>query len=106
MSGADYKQKVFVTPFMNGTQVGPASIDVRLGSSIVIPKRTFVGSHDITDQSQAKLVERKLYDKIRLKYHSAFVLHPHQLILAVTLEYLSLPKEIFCQVASRSSWGR
>jgi dCTP deaminase len=47
-----------------------------------------------------------LYDRIRLKYHSEFVLHPNQLILAVTLEYVSLPFNIFCQIASRSSWGR
>lgn len=105
MSGADYKQKLVVTPLMNSAQVGPASIDVRLGSSIIIPKRTFVGSHDVTDPDQVQQVERRLYDRIRLKYHSAFVLHPNQLILAVTLEYVSLPSNVFCQVASRSSWG-
>jgi dCTP deaminase len=106
MSHTDYKQKLLVTPLLSRDQFGPASIDIRLGSSIIVPRRTFVGSHDVTDKKMVRQVERRLYDRIRLKYHSEFVLHPNQLILAVTLEYISLPFDIFCQVASRSSWGR
>src|SRR5258708_30605317 len=87
----DYSKKLIVTPLLSPTQIGPASIDIRLGSSIVIPRRTFVGSHDVTDPQQAQQVEKRLYDRCRLKYHSEFVLHPNQLILAVTLEYVSLP---------------
>ena len=106
MSHTDYTQKLLVTPLLSQDQIGPASVDVRLGSSIIIPRRTFVGSHDVTDKKRVHQVEKRLYDRFRLKYHSEFVLHPNQLVLAVTLEYISLPFDIFCQVASRSSWGR
>ena len=106
MQEPDYKSKLVVTPILTEKQFGPGSIDVRLGSSIIIPKRTFVASHDVTDREQASQVEKRVYDQIRMKYHSEFILHPNQLILAVTLEYLSIPVGIFCQVASRSSWGR
>jgi dCTP deaminase len=106
MAQHDYAKKLMVTPLLSESQIGPTSIDVRLGSSIIIPKRTFVASHDVTDPDQAKQVEKRLYDRCRLKYRSEFVLHPNQLILAVTLEYVSLPLKVFCQVASRSSWGR
>lgn len=102
----DYDQKLVVTPLLSENQIGPGSIDVRLGSSIIVPRRTFVASHDVTDETQIQQVERRLYDRVRLKYHSEFILHPNQLILAVTLEYLSIPSDLFCQVASRSSWGR
>jgi dCTP deaminase len=102
----DYTKKLVVTPLLSESQIGPGSIDIRLGSSIVIPRRTFVSSHDVTNPEQAQQVEKRLYDRCRLKYHSEFVLHPNQLILAVTLEYVSLPLEVFCQIASRSSWGR
>lgn len=102
----DYDRKLLVTPLLTEDQIGPASIDIRLGSSIIIPRRTFVGSHDVTDRKRVEQVERRLYERIRLKYHSEFVLHPNQLILASTLEYVSLPFDVFCQVASRSSWGR
>lgn len=106
MSNPDYKEKLLITPLLSAKQIGPASVDIRLGSSIAVPRRTFVGSHDVTDAKRARQVEKRLYDRIRLKYHSEFVLHPNQLILAVTLEYVSLPFKIFGQVASRSSWGR
>lgn len=63
-------------------------------------------SRNVTDKCRVRQVKGRLYDRIRLKYHSEFVLHPNQLVLVVTLEYLSLPFNVFCQVASRSSWGR
>jgi dCTP deaminase len=106
MSIAEYKDKLLITPLLSQSQIGPGSVDVRLGSSIVIPRRVFVGSHDVTDRGRVRQVERRLYDRVRLNYHSEFILHPNQLILAVTLEYVSLPFNVFCQVASRSSWGR
>ena len=102
----DYSKKLVITPLLSESQIGPASIDIRLGSSIVIPRRTFVSSHDVTNPEQARQVEKRLYDRCRLKYNSEFILHPNQLILAVTLEYVSLPLKVFCQIASRSSWGR
>ncbi|MBI5386334.1 MAG: dCTP deaminase [Verrucomicrobia bacterium] len=103
---AEYGRKLIVTPLLSPNQIGPASIDVRLGSSIIVPRRTFVASHDVTDPRRVEQVEKRLYDRVRLRYHSEFILHPNQLILAATLEYISLPKSVFCQVASRSSWGR
>lgn len=103
---ADYSEKLIVTPLLSSKQIGPASIDIRLGSSIIVPRRTFVSSHDVTDRERVEQVEKRLYDRLRLKYHAKFVLHPNQLILAATLEYLSLPVTVFCQIASRSSWGR
>ena len=102
----DYSKKLVITPLLSESQIGPTSIDIRLGSSIVIPRRTFVSSHDVTNPKQARQVEKRLYDRCQLKYHTEFVLHPNQLILAVTLEYVSLPLKVFCQIASRSSWGR
>ena len=102
----DYRKKLLITPLLDENQIGPASVDIRLGSSIIVPKRTFVGSHDITDPSIIEQVEERLYDRIRLRYQTAFILHPNQLILAVTLEYIVLPTIIFAQVVSRSSWGR
>lgn len=102
----DYKKKLVVTPLLSEDQIGPASIDVRLGSSIIIPKRTHLEKHDVTDKTSIHEMERRLYDKARLKYHSKFLLHPAQLILGVTFEYISLPNDIFCTILSRSSWGR
>ena len=102
----DYPDKLLITPLLSTDQIGSASIDIRLGSSIIIPKKTYVDRQDVTIGQMAKQMEHRLYDRVRLKYHSRFILHPHQLILGVTFEYLSLPKNVFASIMSRSSWGR
>jgi dCTP deaminase len=106
LEGHIERGELFVTPLLSRDQIGPASIDIRLGSSIIIPKKTYVEKQDVTDREKIRQVERRLYDRVRLKYHSKFMLHPNQLILGVTLEYLSLPVNLSCAIMSRSSWGR
>ncbi|MEO8495013.1 MAG: dCTP deaminase [Planctomycetota bacterium] len=106
MRETDYSKKLVVTPLLSEAQIGPASIDIRLGSSIIIPKKTYVEKQDITDPDMIRQVEQRLYDRRRLKYKSKFMLHPNQLILGVTFEYISLPFDVCCVIMSRSSWGR
>lgn len=106
MQEKDYQKKLIVTPLLSEKQIGPASIDVRLGSSIIIPKKTYVEKQDMTDRTIVQQVEERLYDRKTLKLRSKFMLHPNQLILGGTFEYLSLPFDVFCMIMSRSSWGR
>ena len=102
----DYREKLLITPLLSEEQIGPASVDVRLGTSIVVPKRTYVESQDVTDPELVRQVEQRRYDRITLRYHESFILHPNGIILGVTFEYLVLPYNIFGTIASRSSWGR
>lgn len=102
----DYSRKLLVTPLLDEAQIGPASVDVRLGSSIIIPRKAYVERQDVTDSKQAREVETRQYERIRMQYHSKFMLHPNQLILGVTFEYISLPYDVFSMILSRSSWGR
>jgi len=106
MKESDYSKKLMVTPLLSNDQIGPASIDIRLGSSIIVSRKTYMESQDVTDPEIVRQIEKRLYSRIRLKYHEKFVLHPNELILGVTFEYISLPYDIFGAIASRSSWGR
>src|SRR5439155_26160938 len=45
-------------------------------------------------------------ESIRISLHDQFIIHPGQLVLGATLEYLSLPKTVAASVEGRSSWGR
>ncbi|MGA2317948.1 MAG: dCTP deaminase [Thermodesulfobacteriota bacterium] len=45
-------------------------------------------------------------EHVRLNYHEQFVLHPNQLIIGSTLEYVSLPCKLMCYVVGKSTWGR
>ena len=71
----DYKYKLIITPLLSIDQIGPASIDIRLGSSIIIPNKTYVESQDVTNSKIVKQVEHRGYNHIRLRYHSKFVLY-------------------------------
>lgn len=102
----DYTRRLMVTPLLSEDQIGPASIDIRLGSSIIIPKKTYIERQDVTEIKTVRQVEHRLYERTRLRYKTKFMLHPNQLILGVTFEYLALPQDIFCVIMSRSSWGR
>lgn len=99
-------KRLVVTPILTQSQVGPSAIDIRLGSSILVPRKTSVGLHDVTSPEVALRIERELYDRVRLTYGERFVLHPSELILGGMLEYLSLPSDLMCTITSRSSWGR
>src|SRR2546426_476858 len=101
MREVDYAKKLLITPLLREEQIGPGSVDVRLGSSILVPRKTYVESQDVTDRDHVHQMESRGYDRIRLKYHSRFVLHPGQLILGVTFEYIALPYDVFCTIASR-----
>jgi dCTP deaminase len=101
-----YKTRLIITPLLEERQIGAGSIDIRLGTTIIVPKKTYVDSQDVTVKEKVKLIENRSYDKVRLRPGTKFVLHPHQLILGVTFEYVALPAEIFAIIASRSSWGR
>ena len=106
MKRSDYLTRLLVTPLLSEDQIGQASIDIRLGSSLLIPKKSYVEKQDVTDKSRIREIEKRLYERVRLKYKSKFMLHPNQLILGVSFEYLSLPRDVSCTIMSRSSWGR
>ncbi len=68
----EYENRLIITPLLSEDQIGPTSIDVRLGSSIIVPKRTYSESQDVTDPKIIRQVESRRYDKIRLQYGSKF----------------------------------
>ncbi|MDD4870095.1 MAG: dCTP deaminase [Kiritimatiellae bacterium] len=102
----NYTKKLIITPLLSEGQIGTASVDIRLGSSIIIPKKVYLEKQDVTDEEMVLQVEKRRYDKVKLQYHSQFMLHPNQLILSGTFEYICLPDDLFSTVMSRSSWGR
>jgi len=99
------ERELIITPILNLEQISGSGVDVRLGTSIIFPKKTYIGSIDITKET---IINEKCryFEKMRLKYHTPFTLHPNQLILGATFEYLSLPKYLHAQILSRSSYGR
>ncbi|MGJ4890272.1 dCTP deaminase [Bradyrhizobium sp. HKCCYLRH3099] len=86
-----------------------ASIDIRLGFSFALVVPSAYGAIDefqsaSRDQIRANIAAH--YETEYVPFGGKLVIHPHQFILASSLEYLRLPADITAQVIGRSTWGR
>lgn len=95
-----------ITPLFNSEQIGPSSVDVRLGHQFIILRRAALTHVDPTHKEGLREQIQRSQQKIRVSLHHKFIIHPGQLALGATLEYLSLPKGLTATVEGRSSWGR
>lgn len=86
-----------------------ASIDVRLGCQFVLTHPSALGdiyefSKEIANDGLLDI--RRIYKDLYVPLGDNLVIHPHQFILATTLEYIRLPRNLMCYVVGRSTWGR
>jgi len=86
-----------------------ASIDIRLGFDFALVSPSNYASIDELDQSN--LFARPeffpdLYRRHYVQFGDCLVIHPHQFILANSLEYIRLPWDLMAYVVGRSTWGR
>lgn len=99
------KKRLCLTPLLSQRQIGDASIDVRLGNQFIVFRMHRLESYPGRRRSGFADV-RRIQERHVLRYGETFVLHPGALALASTLEYLSMPADLECQVEGRSSWAR
>jgi len=100
---ASLDQRLLVTPLLSDRQVSGGSIDVRLGTEFILLKRSAGGPIDalaMDDESQ------DYRERIVVDVGDRMVLHPNQLVLGATLEFVQIPGDLMAYVIGRSSWGR
>lgn len=90
---------------------GQASIDVRLGFEFcVVTASSFSAIDEFGDNNDGQSLDTtsfsSLYRRIYVPFGGSIIIHPHQFILAQTLEYMRLPSDLMCFVVGRSTWGR
>lgn len=80
----------------------PASIDLHLSKTIMtlVRRRVKAGAIDLK-KSVDSLVEYEMLDE-----KNGTVIHPHEFILGVTREWISLPNQLLANVDGKSSLGR
>lgn len=98
--------RLVITPLLEERQVGAASVDVRLGHQFIVLQRPAVTHIDPTMVGQLEKNIHQSQHRIRVSLHEPFIIHPGQLVLAATLEFVSLPTDLAASVEGRSSWGR
>ncbi len=99
---APLPQRLVVTPLLPDFASG-ASLDLRLGNTFIVFVRSRTASFDPLAKEDDP---RQVQQRMQLAWGDTFVLHPAELVLAATLEYLVLPGDLSAQVVSRSSYGR
>lgn len=108
------KGELVVEP-MEDHQLGPASVDVRLGSRLRVFKLTDHAIIDPKNYCDALKAERVLESGGKVEEHEyttlyemkkPFVIHPHDFVLGSTLERVKLPDDLGARLDGRSSLGR
>lgn len=83
--------------YLTQNQINPASINIRIGTSFLIPrKRVF----------PVKLGDDMQYRRVQIDKNGIFYLRPGQFALATTMEYVKVPSYLAAFVQGRSSIGR
>ena len=99
--------RLVITPLLDAdNQIGETSVDVRLGNEFILTRKRTFSSLNLRQPVEIKNEITKYQERIRIELRREFILHPNQLVLGSTLEYIRLPADIGCYVIGRSSWGR
>ncbi len=108
------KGELYVSPILDAkTQIGPVSIDLRLGHvglfvrasglSHVDPRNYLAEEHDEQARERSR---RQKFSRFEFTFDQALLLHPGSLTLVPTLEWVHLPMNLKGVVTARSSWAR
>jgi deoxycytidine triphosphate deaminase len=79
------------------------TVDLRLGNRFIVFRRT---STAYFDPLELESDPRSVQVYFQLNWNEDFVLHPNEMVLGATLEYMRLPRNLAGQVMTRSSYGR
>lgn len=107
----DVSKRLIVGPILEPSEqitASQASIDIRLGCDFRLASPTNIGVLDEFAEPPANhFVDLgRVYQQLYVPLGDGVTIHPHQLMLALTLEYVRLPANIMAYVVGRSSFGR
>ncbi len=104
----ELEKRLVITPILApDEQIHEGSVDLRLSTTFILTQKTAFPMMDATQGEQTLKEEIQRYQfRVSKRPHEQFILHPQQLVLGATLEYLAFPPGIGGYVLSRSSWGR
>ena len=96
-------RRMVVTPLSHDS-VQDAAIDLRLGPDFIVFRHSAITAFNpLAEDDQDP---RTMQERVHKGWGERFILHPQELVLASTLEYIVLPDNVAAQVLTRSSYGR
>lgn len=104
-------RELVVSPILTDEQVGPSSIDLRMGTVVLMARagsQSHVDPAAYLDQNTHHGMEEKKqkHDRFVVPFRESFLLHPGTLALVPTLEWIAMPLDLQGIVTARSSWAR
>lgn len=107
MERPEILERIIATPLFDANQsLADAAIDVRLGTEFILFRKEAISAMNIsTSDSLTSDVERYQQRVVR-RVGDEFVLHPRQLVIGSTLEYVQMPSTLMAYVVGKSTWGR
>lgn len=100
------EERIIVTPILSKSQFGSVEINLRLGRQFLIFKKHLQKSLGPSTMRGYEREIHKFQEEVVIDYGQEIVLHPGELLIGSTLEYVVLPRDIEAQVMGRSSWAR
>lgn len=102
-------RRLVVRPVVDPDQIGGTTIDLRLGTEWeVLRTARFQALNPADDSEIVSMLLEQSVEEFRLTsgQNQGLVLHPGELMLALTLEYLQLPADLWGNLEGRSTWAR
>jgi len=102
-------RRLIVTPIIDAGQIGSTTLDLRLGTRWQTMKTARFREIDPAKlSSETEHLFRTSSEEFRVTsgQADALVLHPGELLLALSLEFLRLPRDLWGQLEGRSTWAR
>ena len=81
--------------------VSCASVDLRLGNEFRTFKHSEITHIDVKSNNVKDLMEL-----VKISDSTPFTIHPNQLVLGITREYIKMPADMIARLDGRSSLGR
>ena len=108
------RRNLVISPIFSSQQIGPCSVDLRLGNIALIVRARGLSHVDpanylddkASGEYRRELGRRQKLERHEIQFSEPLLVHPGTLILVPTLEWVKLPKDLQGIVTARSSWAR
>jgi dCTP deaminase len=101
-------ESLFIDPLLErDSQVNATGVDLRLGYDFLV---SIMSRRPAVELAPRRDLDRRsissFFQETRRDLGDLFLLYPNQVVLATTLEYVAVPKNIFGEIVTRSSFNR
>jgi dCTP deaminase len=107
MEKSSILERLIITPLFDpASSIGDAAVDVRLGTEFVLFRKETFRALDMTSVETLVGEVSRYRQRVVRRIRDPFVLHPGQLVIGSTLEYVQVPPGLMAYVVGKSTWGR